>query len=137
MTRPLYRLPDDIDKEFRLFISETHDGQFKKGLLMEELVNAVKFYMVSKRSFQNTHTHAQDPVYRLLEEIKQYLLNSSAYVDIPRFIHSKHLIGAINAIKGTDKRTFEKYEKLLIDSGYIRKSGLHEYEFIGEKIENK
>ncbi len=122
----LYKLPDDIDKAFRLFISETHDGQFKKGLLMTEFVNAVKCYMASKKTSQNTHAHAHNSaltvdydvppnVQKLANKVIEFLQKKYGYEDLAKtynkkekFVNLKHLKDAIMHVKGTDPRTIKQ-----------------------------
>ena len=51
------------------------------------------------------------------------------YLEVPQFIPTTHLIKAIAALKGVDKRTINKYLKLLEGFGCIKKSGMSQYEF--------
>jgi hypothetical protein len=153
----LHALPDDVDKEWRTFISETHKGQFRKGLLMEELVNAIKCYMATKKSNKYTTTQYTTSTQRITKqeaiEVKNKIIewmltpgsnpnrpNTALFVGQgdPRFIVERHLKEAIKIVTGkVDKRTVGNWIRRLEVFECIKWEGPHRYEFLTEGIEKE
>jgi hypothetical protein len=48
-------------------------------------------------------------VYSFRQEIFKWLIDSQLYAEVPQFILRKHLEGTIAALRGTDKRTINKW----------------------------
>jgi hypothetical protein len=145
LTGPIYRLPDNTDKALRRFISENNNGEFKKGMIMNELVKAVEYWIATKKVRNNTHTLTHDSglkvgsnvppkVLTFRDKMVAYLENSIGYEELslePRVVTFKHFKQAIAAVRGTDDRTFDKGRKELIDNSLIREYN-HGVEFVVE-----
>jgi CO dehydrogenase/acetyl-CoA synthase alpha subunit len=133
MSRPLYRLPDKTDKALRRFISATHDGEFKKGMIMNELVKAVEYWIAIKTASRNAHTKTQNienPVYQMYAKIRNHFSITLGYSYAPQFVTELALKDALIDVGKGDERTIKKWTKLLLHKRCILKSGVHEFEFM-------
>jgi hypothetical protein len=133
-------LPRRLLKEFRVLVAQKH-GTYRRGLLSFEVEAAVKQYMAT---FRSTHSDAQKSslnmkaslgnpypkVHKLKQQIMEWLQTTGTYAEgVPRFIPESHLNAAISALKGSDPRTLRNWTSSLLSSGYMKKSGPHQFEF--------
>lgn len=128
-----------LDEKFRKMVAMKY-VRIERGLLSHEVEQALQQYMASSNTqAQSTQTRSfqqkfekNNPipsVYTLKHEIRKYLFESGKYDDeYTQFIPHKHLVEAINALKGVDKRTVDKWINLLKRYDCIRQAGEFRWE---------
>jgi hypothetical protein len=130
-------LPRELVDRFKRMIAlkyQTH----QHGLLSYEVKVALAQYLaMSNTQTQNTQatikadkTNPIPQIYRLKEQIKQYLVDSNLYEEEPQFVPSKLLDQAIGALRGTDSRTLYKWKKLLHQYGCLKSVGVNQWEIL-------
>ena len=134
---PLYVfVPEELATRLRRFIALKHQT-VEKGLLSLEVEQALRNYSaVQSTQQQNTQSGRSSSqnqiikVKKVMADIQQYWIDSGLYVEIPQYFLEKHLDEAIANLRGIDKRTIKTWKQYLEQHGYIRKTGLHQYEIL-------
>ena len=128
-----------LDEKFRKMVAIKYE-RFERGLLSYEVEQALQQYVASSNTqAQSTQTRPSQQkfeknnpipsVYTLKHEIRKYLFESGKYDnEYTQFIPHKHLVEAINALKGVDKRTVDKWVNLLKRYDCIRQAGDFQWE---------
>ena len=126
--------------KFRELVNLKHP-MYDRGALSYEVEQALRQYIAS----YTLNTHAQDTkssmpnveksnpnprVYLFKQQIFKWLVESEIYLEVPQFIMRKHLEMEIGALRGTDKRTINKWLDDLEKYGCIKKSGIQQFEFV-------
>jgi hypothetical protein len=122
---------------FRDLVGQKHPG-FERGPLSFEVETALSQYIATyhiqqhstKNVVQAEKANPGFKVFKLKDDIYKYLIDSGQYFDVPQFIADRQLFHAIGVIKGIDNRTVRKWFRLLQDFGCVKKSGLHQFEFV-------
>jgi hypothetical protein len=135
-------LPESLIEKFRTLVALKHQ-RHERGLLSCEVEQALKQYIASYNTQQQytqkallrqeqrfSKSNTQPKVFALKQDIFKYLIDSQQYLDEPQNITDRQLVGAIGAVRGSDPRTINKWTKLLEQYGYIKRSGLHQIEFL-------
>ena len=103
-----------LDHKFRQFVAEQY-GKMAKGLLSFEAEQALQAWVCAHKSTQSELIHKPpNPVpnvFEVKQEVKEYLISTFGYESIYK-IPKAQLIMAISALRGTDKRTIEKWVRL-------------------------
>ena len=126
-----------VSDRFRELVNKKH-VYFERGILSYEVEQALSQYIASYNRSGARTQESQIPkanpspkIYKLQEDIKEYLASSSYYGGkVPQFFPENFLIEAIHSLKGYDKRTYNHWYDLLIRYGCIKKSGGNQYEFV-------
>ena len=69
-------------------------------------------------------------IYAIKQDIFRWFVESELYLEVPQFVPKTHLQSAIAALRGTDKRTIDKWLNDLEKYGCIKKSSMWQYEFV-------
>lgn len=132
-------IPEKIMDRFREMIALKHQ-RIERGLISFEVTQAIQQYVASHK----VHTQgtqkliAEDfptkpnpiiKVHELKTAIQHYLLDNKGYEDIYQ-VPRAHLLEAIAAIKGTDKRTVSKWGNLLVQYHCIKWINAGQVEFV-------
>src|ERR1043165_6208820 len=135
------------DKEqFNLFISRSVKDRFRRmvalkyqtverGLVSYEAEQALISWLAmigtqtqsTQANLTNKKGNPIPIVHNLKNAVKDYLMNTGRYEDMPQFVPNKLLIEAISAIKGTDTRTLKKWTKLLQQYECIKQVGVQQW----------
>ena len=109
------RIPKSLSVKFRELVNLKHPT-YKLGGLSFEVEQALRQYIATYKQQQNTNSslyaEKSNPsfkVYAFKQDILKWLIESELYVQVPQFIPKKHVIDAITALRGTDKRTINKW----------------------------
>ena len=109
-----FLIDDVLVMKFRQFVAEQY-GKVSHGLLSFEVAQALQAWMSTHKSTQTQLVHhPPNPipnVFLVREQVKAYLKDTLGYDQIYK-IPKTHLIIAISALRGTDKRTIDKWIKL-------------------------
>lgn len=109
--------------------------KFERGLLSHEVEEALSQYLSfintqapnTQAIFSNRIPHLQN----LKQQIRKYLVESGKYQDeYMHNVHYNHLKEAIAMIRGSDKRTVEKWLRLLVKFSCIRQVGGFQWEIL-------
>jgi hypothetical protein len=116
------------------------------GFLSYELGVAIKQYIASYKvantvctrtqiqqtsTAQTGKTNPSPKTLNVYHQIKDYPRNSVLYEDeLPHFIPEKHLREAVNALRGTDKRTYAKWYSDFVSYGCIKRNGPGQIEML-------
>ena len=123
-------VPPSVDNDFRQMIQNKYE-RYQRGMLSYEGEMALRHWVGLHTGTQNTN-HKLNPtpkVQSVYALVKNYLLNQSYREDgSPRYneipsgaqIPTKHLILAIQNIRGSDKRTVNKWLERFQQNGLIR-----------------
>ena len=100
--------------KFRQFVAEQY-GKASKGLISFEAAQALQAWISTHKSTQSELVHKPpNPVpnvFEVKQQIKEYLISTFGYDQIYK-IPKAQLIMAVSALRGTDKRTIEKWVRL-------------------------
>lgn len=127
----------ETDKRFRKFIALKYQ-KVEKGLLSYEVEQALSNYMRIQNKLQQQQQHTQNTKAGILlidlEKTKSnlidYLKTEFRYERV-RFVPQSHLEIALTAVRGIiDPRSLKKWKHLLIQYGFVKKTGLQQYEFL-------
>lgn len=133
-------LPKSLVDRFRKATALKYQ-RVERGLLSLEVENALKSHLASINSTQAQSTQSAivyekvsstSKVHNLVKKIKKYLVECGRYDDefTIQYIPTSHLIEALHTIKGTDKRTVDKWVGLLKQYGCIKQSGDLQWQLI-------
>jgi len=117
-------ISEKLNKKFREFLARKY-GYIRKGIISEEVESALWAWIAE-------HTHKEhkfgagrvnpEPKYRrIYDQVKRWLSLEYGYdfnevAQVPK----KHMVEAIAAVRGSDKRTIEKWLRLFTDKGLIK-----------------
>ena len=124
-----------VVERFKRMISIKYPA-YKQGLISKEVEEAMTRHVgIFNTQAQSTQTpidkdNPVHQVYRLKEDIKQYLVKSGRYEEEPRFVPNKLLEEAIGALRGLDNRTLRKWKKLLQQYGCLNSVGVSQWEIL-------
>lgn len=128
-------VPRGLSQRFREVVGAKHGQQ--RGALSYEAAVALSQYIATYKQIQSTKNSLQvqesnpiPKVYELKQAIYEYLVDSGLYAEVPQFIPDKHLKTAIGYVRGTDRRTINKWVNALKRYGCIKISGPRQYEFV-------
>jgi len=105
-----------LSLKFRQFVAEQY-GQMGKGLLSFEAAQALQSWVSTHKDTQRELIHKpvnpMPNVFTLKQQVKDYLVSTFDYDPQNLYkLRKEHLITAISALRGTDKRTIEKWMRL-------------------------
>ena len=131
-------VPPSVDEEFRQMIQKKYQ-KYQRGMLSYEGEMALRSWIGINTG---VHTNTQNGGHKLnptpkvqgtYAQIKNYLLNETYREDgLPRYreipsgsqIPTKHLILAIQNVRGSDKRTTDKWLERFEQNGLIKIIGI-------------
>jgi len=109
-------LDEKLIMDFREFVAAKY-GMVKKGCLGYEVAQALKWLMNTHKDTQSkgkkTTPHPVPNVLIYAAQVRDYLMDHFGYEkDLLDSVPKAHLVIALSAIRGTDRRTIRKWMKL-------------------------
>jgi hypothetical protein len=131
------KIRKSLSEDLRELVVQKHP-QYRRGGLTFEVESALAQYIASYRmqqqstnnSLQAAKSNPSFKVFKLKDDIYKYLIDSGIYANVHQFLSDRQLFQAIGDIKGMDNRTIKKWTKFLMDFGCIKRSGMHQFEFV-------
>lgn len=125
------KISEDLLKEFRSLIVKKY-SEYRKGLLSNEAELALRFWI---DLHTKTQTLKSDPppitsfINVVWLQVKSFLLrNYYSVIEKGTLIPRKHLEVAISYVRGSDKRTIDKWLSNFQNHGFIKPKGPAVYE---------